>query len=85
MMGEAKRRSKRAHENIKSCEVIIGPIYRDWPHDGIQGDCKECGLQCDGDECGLHKSGCVYGGFTDETSYWMIVEGCPLYHGEKNR
>lgn len=53
----------------------IGPIHP-------KGDCKTCGGQCDGDDCGLHAAGCVYGGFSESTSYWLIVEGCPLYHGE---
>ena len=61
--------------------LTIGPLYRDWPHDSPAGDCPECGCQC-APECGLHPAGCVWGGPTDETSYWLIADGCPLYHGE---
>lgn len=60
----------------------IGPEYKDWKTKGVKGDCPECGGQCS-PECGLHPAGCVYGGFTEETSYWIIVEGCNLFHGEQ--
>jgi hypothetical protein len=63
-------------------QVRIGPIRRDWPHAPSSGDCLECGGECDGGECGLHRAGCVYGGFTPDTCYWLIVNGCSLYHGE---
>ena len=63
-------------------EMRIGPLRRDWPHDTPAGDCAECGGDCDGDDCGLHAAGCFYGGFTEQSSYWMIAEGCPRWHGD---
>lgn len=41
--------------------------------------CPDCGGNCD-PECGLHPLGCIYGGFTKRTSYWLIAEGCELEH-----
>lgn len=61
--------------------MTIGPMRKDWPRAEPPGACPECGGECDAG-CGNHSAGCVYGGFTEETAYWMIVEGCPLYHGE---
>lgn len=61
----------------------IGPLRKYWPKDEPKGDCKHYKGECDGTDCGLHKAGCIYGGFTSQTSYWLIAEGCPLYHGEK--
>ena len=63
-------------------QMTIGPERRDWPHDELPGGCPECGGQC-APECGRHPLGCVYGGFTEASSYWMIAEGCTLYHGEE--
>ena len=60
----------------------IGPLYRDWPRDTPDGNCRECGGQC-APECGRHPMGCIYGGFTTATSYWIISKDCDLYHGEK--
>lgn len=60
----------------------LGPLRMEWPHDPPNGACAECGSDCDGEECGLHVAGCIYGGPTEQTAYWLIAEGCPLYHGE---
>lgn len=60
----------------------LGPERKDWPSGPKPGSCSECGGECDGSECGLHAAGCVYGGPTTQTAYWMIADGCPLYHGE---
>ena len=57
----------------------IGPEIRDHSQEP-KGSCDECGGQCDGNECGLHAAGCVYGGFG--YGYWLIAEGCPLWHGD---
>lgn len=64
-------------------EMRLGPIRRDWVGDEPQGDCQHCGGQCDPSDCGTHPAGCIYGGFSEQTSYWMIVDGCDLYHGEE--
>lgn len=65
-------------EEMKVRKLRLGPIRAEWkgvdPHDD--------GCNCDGEDCGLHKAGCIYGGFSDSTSYWLIAENCPLYHGE---
>ncbi len=53
-------------------QMRIGPVKRDWVEDESKGD------------SGNHPMGCIYGGFTDQSSYWLIVPGCPLYHGEEN-
>jgi hypothetical protein len=45
-----------------------------------QGDCPDCGGECS-PECGKHPLGCFYGGMP--SGWWMIAEGCELYHGEK--
>ena len=63
-------------------KMRIGPLRREWPHETPPGDCVECGGDCDGDDCGLHAAGCFYGGFTAGSSYWMIVDGCPRWHGD---
>lgn len=36
--------------------------------------------RCGGEECGLHPLGCIYGGFTERTAYWLAVDGCELDH-----
>lgn len=59
----------------------IGPVCREWVGVQPKGECPECGGQC-APECGIHPKGCIFGGFTEATSYWMIAEGCELYHGE---
>lgn len=59
----------------------LGPIHRDWPREDDRGDCPDCGGEC-APECGRHPLGCLYGGPTDETAYWLIVKGCERYHGE---
>lgn len=61
-----------------SRRLRIGPIQRDWVGEEPKGECAHCGGQC-APECGLHPIGCVYGGLE---GYWLIVDGCPLYHGE---
>ena len=63
-------------------KLRIGPLRKDWLKEEPKGSCKQCGGECDGNDCGLHKAGCIYGGFTAQTSYWLIAENCPLYHGE---
>ena len=62
-------------------EMRIGPTKLHWNGEEPKGNCSNCGGQC-GDECGIHPMGCIYGGFTEQTSYWLIVDGCSLYHGE---
>jgi hypothetical protein len=57
-------------------EVTIGPYVNE--DDAPPGDCPDCGGQCD-PECGMHPRGCVYGGFS--RGYWLIAEGCDLWHG----
>ncbi len=52
-----------------------------WGDDPHPGDCATCGGQCDGPDCGLHAAGCVFGG-PDRGAYWMIADGCELWHGE---
>lgn len=41
--------------------------------------CPECGGDC-APECGKHPMGCVYGGFSEYTGYWIVVDGCNLNH-----
>jgi hypothetical protein len=59
----------------------IGPAHPCswWEEHSPKGDCRECGGQCDGLECGLHVAGCIFGGLVP---YWLIAEGCKLFHGE---
>lgn len=64
-------------------EMRIGPPLKDWRGCEPDGKCQECGGQCS-PECGRHPLGCIFGGFTEQTSYWLIVGGCKLYHGEGN-
>lgn len=63
--------------------MTIGPEYplSWWADRWPLGDCPGCGGQCDGEVCGLHASGCVFGG-PDSGVYWLIADGCPLWHGE---
>jgi len=61
-------------------KMRIGPIRQEWVDEEPQGTCPECGGQC-GEECGIHPMGCVYGGSTEQTGYWLIAEGCELDHG----
>ena len=63
-----------------SHKIILGPLREDWLEDEKPGDCPECGGQCS-PECGYHPMGCMYGGPTEATAYWMKIDGCPLYHG----
>lgn len=60
----------------------IGPSYPSsyWEEHTPKGNCQNCGGECDGYDCGTHRMGCIYGGFGE--GYWLIAEGCPLYHGE---
>jgi hypothetical protein len=37
--------------------------------------CPDCGGQC-APTCGEHPAGCVYGGFSAYTAYWLVAEGC---------
>lgn len=41
--------------------------------------CAECGGDC-APECGRHPAGCVYGGWTEASSYWLAVEGYERNH-----
>ena len=61
----------------------IGPEMSssEWNAKNPKGGCKECGGQC-APECGRHPKGCVFGGFSYR--YWLIAEGCELYHGEQS-
>lgn len=47
----------------------------------VAARCVDCGGDC-APECGMHPMGCLYGGFTEATSYWIAVVGCPLDHGD---
>ena len=67
-------------EDVKP--MRIGPLTRGWSPPEGQGDCPDCGGQCD-DGCGRHKAGCLFGGILFR-GYWLIADGCPLYHGEKD-
>ena len=42
--------------------------------------CPDCGGDC-APECGRHPMGCVFGGFTEVSAYWLVTEGCPRKHG----
>ena len=44
--------------------------------------CSHCGGDC-APECGRHPAGCIYGGFSIYSSYWLVAEGCTLSHGEE--
>ena len=57
----------------------IGPYVPVDVH--VPGECPDCGGQC-APECGEHPLGCIFGGFSEATSYWMIADGCELDHGE---
>ena len=63
-------------------KMTFGPERRNWPHDPPLGDCPECGGDCSPEECGRHPAGCMYGGPTEATAYWLIAAGCDRYHGE---
>jgi hypothetical protein len=65
-------------------KLRLGPLRKNWPHEAPDGSCVNCGGQCDGHDCGLHAAGCIYGGFSDQTTYWMIAASCFLYHGESD-
>lgn len=60
----------------------LGPQHPSewWQAHTPDGDCKQCGGQCGFKDCGIHPAGCLFGGFGE--GYWMIVDGCPLFHGE---
>lgn len=62
----------------------IGPAYSPswWDEHSPKGDCTGCGGQCDGPDCGLHAAGCIFGGLGN--LFWLIADGCPLFHGEKS-
>ena len=62
--------------------MTLGPEHTNewWAEHNPAGQCRECGGQCDGDDCGRHRAGCRFGGFS--LGYWIIAEGCPLFHGE---
>lgn len=46
--------------------------------------CTTCGGEC-APECGRHPAGCVYGGLSEESGYWLQVDGCPLDHAPARR
>lgn len=77
---QANFRSHTMSEDIK--QMRIGPERRHWVGEEPAGDCKQCGGQCGDEDCGIHPAGCIFGGWSRETSYWLIVDGCELYHGE---
>ncbi len=53
-----------------------------WDERSPKGDCPQCGGQCDpAQDCGIHPAGCIFGGLA--YGYWMIVDGCPCFHGEE--
>ena len=64
----------------RQLKASLGPLRKDWKSEPIKGNCPDCGGECE-PECGLHPAGCVYGGFTENTAYWLIVEGCEKDHG----
>lgn len=41
--------------------------------------CANCGGDC-APECGFHPLGCIYGGSTEASSYWLANEDCTLNH-----
>ncbi len=59
----------------------IGPMRRDFGGAKTPGDCQDCGGQCS-PACGEDPLGCVYGGVTVDRAFWLIADGCELYHGE---
>jgi hypothetical protein len=59
----------------------LGPERKDWIGEEPPGGCPDCGGQC-APECGRHPSGCIYGGPTESSCYWLIADTCTLYHGE---
>ena len=63
-------------------EMQLGPPVSAWATEAPRGNCHECGGQCDGGECGAHALGCIFGGFTEQTSYWVYNPECPLWHGD---
>lgn len=60
----------------------FGPLRRDWQKPEPPGSCPDCGGQCS-PECGVHPAGCIYGGWTEASAYWLVSEGCELSHGEE--
>lgn len=67
-------------ERVTIQRMTIGPERRGWAAEPTPGDCPDCGLQC-APECGVHPVGCFYGGGSTETGYWLIADGCGLFHG----
>lgn len=67
---------------IEGKTLRIGPAHPCawWDEHSPKGDCAGCAGQCDGPECGLHAAGCIFGG---PDPYWLIADGCPLFHGEE--
>lgn len=63
--------------------LTIGPDHpmQWWMDHWPRGCCRSRAGQCDGDECGLHAAGCIFGG-PDFGAYWLIADGCTLWHGE---
>ena len=59
----------------------FGPERKDFVGIEPKGECEHCGGQCS-PECGKHPKGCFYGGSTNQSAYWMIANGCELYHGD---
>jgi len=67
-------------ENVTQLRIGPGHPWDWWEANQPAGNCKHCGGQCNGADCGLHEAGCMFGGFGEK--FWMIAEGCPLFHGE---
>lgn len=65
---------------VKTFQGTLGPMRKDWQQARPAGDC-ECGGDC-APKCGFHPAGCIFGGYTADTAFWMIVEGCERYHGD---
>jgi hypothetical protein len=61
-------------------QLILGPEYKDFAGVEPSGECSECGGQC-APRCGVHPKGCIWGGPTRATAYWLYDETCELYHG----
>ncbi len=63
-------------------QMSIGPLKKDFVSGRPKGECPECGSDC-APECGRHPAGCIWGGFTEVTSYWLVAEGCDRFHGDR--
>lgn len=61
--------------------VAICPILRQETEGamGCYDHCDDCVPYC-----GMHPAGCVFAGgaLPESEQYWLIVKGCPRFHGE---